>query len=171
MWLFIVFCRLAFVTILLIAPPAASQGLLPLDFDLDAEWHFFATSHGKGPCDAAGGSIKRIVTKASLQKTIKNHILTPEDMFIFCKENIKNIIFFYVSKEQIEDIGTRILNHRFENLKPVKQTRSFHCFIPNDNSSIQAREYSFDESFRDFRLLKWMSFESFHIWGKVIVIY
>jgi hypothetical protein len=23
------------------------------------DWHFFATSHGKGPCDAVGGSVKR----------------------------------------------------------------------------------------------------------------
>lgn len=28
------------------------------DFQLDGEWHFFATSHGKGPCDGIGGTIK-----------------------------------------------------------------------------------------------------------------
>lgn len=29
------------------------------DFELDCEWNFFATSHGKGPCDGIGGTVKR----------------------------------------------------------------------------------------------------------------
>ena len=27
------------------------------DFGIPAEWHFFATSHGKGPCDGLGGVV------------------------------------------------------------------------------------------------------------------
>ena len=42
---------------------------------------FFATSHGKQPCDGIGGTVKRIAAKASLQRTLKNHILTPKAMF------------------------------------------------------------------------------------------
>ena len=30
------------------------------DFGVPAEWHFFATSHGKGPCDGIGGTVKRL---------------------------------------------------------------------------------------------------------------
>jgi len=37
------------------------------DFGMDAEWHFFATSHGKGPCDGLGGTIKRLAARASLR--------------------------------------------------------------------------------------------------------
>ena len=37
------------------------------DFGLSAEWNFFATSHGKGPCDGLSGTVKRLATKASLQ--------------------------------------------------------------------------------------------------------
>ena len=29
------------------------------DFQIEAEWHFFATSHGKGPYDGIGGTLKR----------------------------------------------------------------------------------------------------------------
>ena len=29
------------------------------DFGLDAAWSFFATSHGKSPCDGIGGVVKR----------------------------------------------------------------------------------------------------------------
>jgi hypothetical protein len=36
------------------------------NFGMDAEWHFFATSHGNGACDMIGGTIKRLARKASL---------------------------------------------------------------------------------------------------------
>lgn len=38
------------------------------DFGLQAEWHFFATSHGKGPCDGIGGQFKRHARLASLKR-------------------------------------------------------------------------------------------------------
>lgn len=41
------------------------------DFEIIAEWHFFATSHGKGACDGIGGCVKKNAYRASLQdKTI-----------------------------------------------------------------------------------------------------
>ena len=36
------------------------------DFGLHASWLFFATSHGKSPCDGIRGTIKRLTAKASL---------------------------------------------------------------------------------------------------------
>lgn len=36
------------------------------EFKIKAEWHFYATSHGKGPCDGVGGTIKRLAARASL---------------------------------------------------------------------------------------------------------
>ncbi|XP_076820954.1 uncharacterized protein LOC143466202 [Clavelina lepadiformis] len=36
------------------------------DFNLEACWSFFATSHGKSPCDGVGGTVKRLVKTASL---------------------------------------------------------------------------------------------------------
>ena len=36
------------------------------DFGVKAEWHFFATSHGKSPCDVIGGTIKRLVARATV---------------------------------------------------------------------------------------------------------
>ena len=38
------------------------------DFGIDAGWHFFATSHGKGPCDGLGGTVKWLAAKANLQQ-------------------------------------------------------------------------------------------------------
>ena len=38
------------------------------DFGMPADWHFFATSHVKGPCDGVGGALKRLAARASLQR-------------------------------------------------------------------------------------------------------
>ena len=40
------------------------------DCALYAEWHFFATSHGKNACDGIGGTIKQMVAYASLQQSV-----------------------------------------------------------------------------------------------------
>ena len=38
------------------------------DFGLSAEWNFFATAHGKSPCDGIGGSVKRVTAVESLKR-------------------------------------------------------------------------------------------------------
>ena len=58
-----------------------------MDFDVECEWHFFATSHGKSACDGIGGVVKRVTAKASLQRPFENQILTPQDMYKFCRKN------------------------------------------------------------------------------------
>jgi hypothetical protein len=45
-------------------------------FGIHAEWHFFATAHGKSPCDGAGGTLKRIVTKACLHRLYENKLIS-----------------------------------------------------------------------------------------------
>ena len=47
-----------------------------IDYDINAEWNFFTTSHGNSPCDGAGGTMKRLAEHSSLQRPINNHILT-----------------------------------------------------------------------------------------------
>jgi hypothetical protein len=39
---------------------------------VSAEWHFFATSHGKGQADGKGGTVKRLAAKTSQQKVYNN---------------------------------------------------------------------------------------------------
>ena len=50
------------------------------DFGVEAEWHFFATSRGKSAGDGAGGALKRLAIKASLQHPYNNQILTAQDL-------------------------------------------------------------------------------------------
>ena len=59
-----------------------------MDFDVEYEWHFFATSHEKSACNGIGGVVKRMSAKARLQTPFENQILTPQDMYTFCKENV-----------------------------------------------------------------------------------
>ena len=40
------------------------------DFGISAEWHFSATSHGKGACDGLGGTVKQ------LELACKGHTMT-----------------------------------------------------------------------------------------------
>jgi hypothetical protein len=48
------------------------------NFGINAEWHFFTTSHGKGPCDGVGGAIKRLAARFNLQH---RQILTPAQLY------------------------------------------------------------------------------------------
>lgn len=57
------------------------------DFKVKPEWHFFATSHGKGPCDGLGGTIKRLVARSSLINT-NNPINSAGKFCTWLKTNI-----------------------------------------------------------------------------------
>ena len=74
-----------------------------IDHGIDAEWHFFATSHGKSVCDGIGGTAKSLATNASLKATERNHILTPIDLFNWAEKNINNISFLFVSADEIKN--------------------------------------------------------------------
>lgn len=39
------------------------------DFGVKSEWHFWPTSHGKGPCDGIGGTVKRRARDSSMRAT------------------------------------------------------------------------------------------------------
>ena len=74
------------------------------DFNLEFVWNFFATSHGKSACDGIGGTVKRLVAKASLQHQTCGQIVHAEEMFKFCKTEIKGIEFIYISKETMAGV-------------------------------------------------------------------
>ena len=61
------------------------------DFNIDAEWMFFATSHGKSPCDSVGGFVKYYVAK---QRPLHDQILSYQSMLDICVRKIHPITFF-----------------------------------------------------------------------------
>ena len=67
-----------------------------MDFDVECQWHFFATLLGKSACDRIGGVVKKMTAKARLQRLFENQILTPQDMYTFCIENFGEKISFFI---------------------------------------------------------------------------
>jgi hypothetical protein len=71
------------------------------DFNVKCDWSFFATSHGKSPCDGLGGTLKQLTARASLQRTHSPPILTAKQVFEYCKEEIKGIHVNFISAEEM----------------------------------------------------------------------
>lgn len=121
------------------------------DHNLHAEHNFFATSHGKSPCDGIGGTIKREASRASLRATVTNQILTPEDLYKWSKLNIKGIEVIYISSDNIQEHELKFeLNDRYKYANTVPGTRSFHCFTPLENQSLKLKRISLDNKFDIF---------------------
>ena len=74
------------------------------DFRVKCEWNFFATSHVKSPCDGIGGTVKQLVTRASLQRPVSCQILTADKMYEFCVEEIKGIDFSFLKNQEIGNV-------------------------------------------------------------------
>ena len=116
------------------------------DFGLKASWTFFATSHGKSPCDGIGGTVKRVTAKTSLHRPLKDQILDCSKMFQFCEYTGKfpNIKFFFISTGEMKELRVS-LKKRFEGLTTIPGTRSYHHFEPVDNITIAAKRASDQE--------------------------
>ena len=139
------------------------------EFGIEADWNFFATSYGKSPCDAIGGTVKRVTARASLQRPRGNQILTLLEMFEFCSTttSLSSIKFFFISQYQLSELRRtfearyvvcRIISQlmelmlhalhsikyslRFLDIKELPGTRSCHQFIPLNTTLIGAKRYS-----------------------------
>ena len=99
------------------------------DFHMDAEWIFFATSHGKLPRDGVWGFVKRYVAKHSLQRSLYEQIFSYQSMLNLCVREIPAIKFFGVSQEEMVNVRADLENH-FPKSKTMPGTRSNHHFVP-----------------------------------------
>lgn len=120
------------------------------DFGFTAKWNFFATSHGKQPCDGIGGTVKRLATLASLQRDTGNHILSPQTMYKYCNENIEGINFIYISSEDLTLVRTT-LKERLDTANTIPGTRSYHQFVPLGHQKVNY--YFFNYTF--YHILKY----------------
>ena len=123
------------------------------DFDIPAEWHFLATSHGKGPSDGIGGTIKREATKASLQRPYKDQILTALDLFHFVESSLNGIHaeFLICPAWQTEE---DLLHERFSIAKTIAGTRLLHGFKSLSKSILRASEFSASSAAREVSVAK-----------------
>ena len=117
------------------------------DFGIRAQWHFFATSHGKGACDGVCGCLKRLAAKASLQRPYDDQILTAIDFFNFCRDNCPNIKCFFTTKAEVEEV-TAALEPRFDAALTIAGTQKHHRFQPVGDGKLEIFETSHLDSSR-----------------------
>lgn len=112
------------------------------NYGFAAEWHFFATHHGKSPCDALGGTIKRMATRASLTRVYDNHILTAKDLFDFIQTKNTAIHTSFCSKIEHETMAQK-LKKTYDTARTIVGTQKFHAFIPVGSSySLYCKTFS-----------------------------
>ena len=68
------------------------------DYNLNTEYHFFPTSHGKNPSDIMEGT-KQGVANAIL--TAANQILCPFERYTYAKGNVKGIQILFISSDDV----------------------------------------------------------------------
>ncbi len=122
------------------------------DFGISAEWHFSATSHGKGACDGLGGTIKRLAARASLQRPYNDQIMTARQLFDWACRNLPSIHFGYCNLEDYER-EQQNLEQRFSLARTLPGTRKLHSFIPIQNGILKVRPYSASESFKEEKVV------------------
>jgi len=99
------------------------------DCNLMAKWSFFATSHGKQPCDEIGGTMKRLAAKASFQKTTSKQISMTTDLVEFCRGNTMTESFLYAER--------KLLMRKWASLKDFKEL--VQCQEPGNFTSLSQK--------------------------------
>ena len=108
------------------------------DFGVKCEWIFFSTSHGKGPSDGIGGTLKRYAARASLHGKL---IRTALELYSWAKDAMPTITVAYVSAQDVLE-DEAFLKDRFKNAVQIDQIRSYHRFTPLSTCEVQARRYA-----------------------------
>ena len=121
------------------------------DFGVKAEWHFSATSHGKGACDGLGGTVKRLAARASLQRPYNDQVMTPRQLFDWACANIPAVHFEYCSSEDYTREQSS-LEQRFALSRTIPGTRKLHSFVPLSDSTVQVKHYSTSDISRKERV-------------------
>lgn len=117
------------------------------DFGVFAEWHFFATSHGKTEGDGAGGTVKRIAARRSLQRPYQDQILTAHQLYEFAVSEIKGMHFGFATSAE-HDQEAKLLQERLKKSRTVPGTHKIHSVVPVATNIIEVRPFSCSTSSR-----------------------
>ena len=116
----------------------ANLSFFESESSVSAEWHFWATWHGKNACDGVGGTVKRQARRASRQLSF---IMTPLDLYKWAVDNITGIDFAFVTKEQIS-VDAELLITRMNSALTIHGTQKFHFFQPISNGGLKVSRTS-----------------------------
>lgn len=121
-------------------------------YNLQLSWNYFATSHGKGPNDALGGNVKRIVH----QKVLSRSTVIDDAKSFECavKSSSTSIDIITMSPENIEAKCTELgVDKLWSDVPSFRGTINTHCVIPTADC-IHCKFYTSSERFIAFSLQK-----------------
>lgn len=121
-------------------------------YDIEAEWHCFATSHGKSACDGIGGTFKRNARRYNLQNP-SNPILTAKELYEWAIKQQSLMEFMYCSEEDYVSTSLELVG-LYEKVKPIDGTQGFHSFKPVSNGRLEVKKYSESENSKIVNLLR-----------------
>ena len=113
------------------------------------EWHYFATSHGKGVVNGIGGTVKRIVWNAVSTRQV--HSVQDAKTFAEAAKSIsKAINVTYLSQEQIDKTAHSLcLKKCFTSAPLLKGISQCHSLQPLENGLVRCRSYSIQSTWED----------------------
>lgn len=114
---------------------AASIKTLQDKFNKNIIWNYFATSHGKGPVDGIGGSVKRQVRQAVL-----SHKEIVQNATDFCNvaKNVCNVNIILLLREEIDLINETLdTKSVFEAARTVPGISKIHAMLWKNNSQLK----------------------------------
>lgn len=125
------------------------------DFRIDAEWHYFATAHGKGPCDGIGGTVKRIASRVSLQRQNHEQITTAQELYEWASKpsSLPNITVIFSPEHHYFDAKEK-LDLRYGTAKSIPGTQKMHSIIPADSGTIITKQYSRSNNNNVYKIFK-----------------
>lgn len=117
------------------------------DLGIPVEKHFFGSRHGKGPCDAEIGVIKRLSSLAVKRRHCR--IATAEDLYQFGVAQLTkpNAAALHCHKRRsFYFVPTNVIDHerhgRTDDIKTLQGTRALHCVRGQSPYSVSYRERS-----------------------------
>ena len=97
---------------------------------------------------ASGGCLKRAVARANLTRIVRGHIITPQQFYEFCRENVNGVTVLWCSEHDIDLLIQEKLSERYATAKKVIGTLQYHHFsVITGTSNVQARIMSGDDNF------------------------
>lgn len=115
------------------------------DYGYASEWHFFATSHGKSPCDGVGGTFKRNARRESLQRRPdEDPLATAEELYKWAIGKDSSMEYIFCTEQEYK---TTVLQEvgRYGRASTINGTLKLHSFKPLPNGQFEVKRYSQSE--------------------------
>ncbi|CAF1471548.1 unnamed protein product [Rotaria sordida] len=146
------------------------------DFGMKAYWIYTAASHGKSACDGIGATLKSTATRYLLSTGPSAAILSAYEFFQFCEkrfihhqkeksssatstisnlEQFRTCEVWYLDKQSIEDIYSKVLKKRWSRLhSAIPGLRQFHHFEPIKIGEVECKIVSNLSTSTSFKMLQ-----------------